>query len=246
MSKKRSELKFKLLQIRDDAGVRKEEAETFCKYAGVEIDQLEVHNVFDNPNFNESILEGFDALFIGGASEASVLEPEKYTFLEDSFELVRQCIQKEFPVFASCFGFQLAIIALGGTITRNAEDFEMGTLPISLTEKAKEDPIYQDVEDPFYAVSVHQESAHELPKNCISLAFTQVCQHSFRVDSKPFWAFQFHPELDRPTLVDRLGVFQQKYTQDAEHYQSIIQGLHETPDANKLVSNFVEYVRVFR
>lgn len=245
MSKKRSELKFKLLQIRKDAGVREEEATTFCRYAEINREQLDVHNVFDEPHFDSNILNGFDGLFIGGASEASVLEPENYPFLEDGFQLIRDCLEREIPVFASCFGFQLAIIALGGVITRNTDDFEMGTLAISLAETASEDPIYQGIHNPFYAVSVHQESAHALPENCSSLAFTEVCQHSFRVDNKPFWAFQFHPELDRATLVERLGVYQAKYTEDGNHYQKIIDNLVETPEANKLVRNFVEYVRVF-
>ena len=114
MSKEISDLKFKLLQIREDATVRTEEVKSFCRFADIQERQLDVHNVFDHPHFKLNILDGFDALFIGGASEASVLEPENYSFLNDSFQLVRDCIELEIPVFASCFGFQLAVIALGG------------------------------------------------------------------------------------------------------------------------------------
>ena len=150
-----------------------------------------MHNVFDNPHFSVNILNGFDALFIGGASEASVLEPENYSFLDDSFQLIRDCIELEIPVFASCFGFQLAILALGGKIVRNKVDFEMGTLPISLEKEALKDPVYKGIQNPFYAVSVHQESAHSLPENCYSLAYTDFCIHSFRVDAKPFGPSSF-------------------------------------------------------
>ena len=121
----------------------------------------------------------------------------------------------------------------------------MGTLPISLEKKAKKDPVCKGIQNPFYAVSVHKESAHSLPKNCHSLAYTDFCIHGFRVDSKPFWAFQFHPELDRPTLTSRLGVYKEKYTKNGHHFQGIIDGLVDTPEANKLVRNFVEYVRAF-
>lgn len=242
MSKKRSELNILLLQIREDAGVRAEEAESFCRFAQIEGHQLKVHNVFDQPYFDATILDGFDALFIGGASEASVLEPAKYPFLSSSFNLINACLERSFPVFASCFGFQLAVIAMGGKILKDAVNFEMGTLPISLTELASTDPVFKKTPNPFHAVSVHQESAHELPENCESLAFTQMCQHSFRVKHKPFWAFQFHPELDRSTLAERLGVYQAKYTDDSNHFESVIQGLTETPESNRLVRNFIDYL----
>ena len=243
MSKERNELKFKLLQIREDAAVRMEEVKSFCRYADIQKRQLDVHNVFDHPHFKVNILDGFDGLFIGGASEASVLEPENYPFLDDCFQLVRDCIELEIPVFASCFGFQLTILALGGEIVRSKDNFEMGTLPISLEKEAEKDPIYKGIRNPFYAVSVHQESAHSLPANCHSLAYTDFCMHGIKVDAKPFWAFQFHPELDRSTLTSRLGVYKEKYTRNGGHFQEIINGLVDTPEANKLVRNFVEYVR---
>lgn len=75
-----------------------------------------------------------------GSSKASVLEPEIYSFLQPSQDLLLYCLKKHIPVFASCFGFQLAVMALGGRIVRQEHDFELGTIPISLSETAKDDP----------------------------------------------------------------------------------------------------------
>ena len=47
----RNDLKILLLQIRDDAKVRREELESFAKYSQLNIDQISVLNVFDTPNF---------------------------------------------------------------------------------------------------------------------------------------------------------------------------------------------------
>lgn len=240
--KSRETLKFLLLQIRDDPSVRKEETTSFLKHGRLGEDQIEVYNVFDQPTFNADILKGYDGLIVGGASEASVLEPEKYPFVHSSVELMRHCIEVGFPVFASCFGFQLAVIALDGEITKKEKDFEMGTLPISQTDLAKTDPIFQGVSDPFYAVSVHQESAHQLPENCIELANTDFCVHAFRYRDRPFWAFQFHPELDKETLRERLGVYQDKYTNDRGHYQEVIKSLKDTDDSQILLRNFINYL----
>jgi len=42
-----------------------------------------------------------------------------------------------------------------------------------------------------------------VPQGCAPLADTDACPHVFRVRERRFWAFQFHPEVDRATLVER-------------------------------------------
>jgi len=238
----KGQLKILLLQIRDQLQVREEEYESFVAYSGLRDEQIEVLNVFDTPHFDSSVLNGFDALLVGGASEASVLEPDKYPFVGSSIKLLNHCIEQEVPVFASCFGFQLAILALDGEIIRDKTDYEMGTIPISLTDMATHDPVFAGTRQGFPAVSVHKEKAVELPANCIQLAFTSSCQHAFRVVDKPFWAFQFHPEVDRKTLVDRLTIFKAQYTNGDDQLDRVLNSAVETPESNALVGNFVDRV----
>jgi GMP synthase (glutamine-hydrolysing) len=242
MAKSKSDLKILLLQIRDDRRVREEEYASFVRYSGLSPAQIEILNVFDTPHFSSKIVEGYDALFVGGASEASVLEPDKYSFVKSGEDLLLYCIGREIPVFASCYGFQLAVIALGGQIIRQEKDFEMGVIPIFLKKETQEDPIFRDVSDGFMAVSVHQEKAVELPEGCVTLAYTEECIHAFRVKDKPFWAFQFHPEVDRATLVERLTIYKEKYTDDDAHLDEILSRAVETPESNHLVTRFVDRI----
>ena len=79
----RKDIKILLLQIRNDKKVRREELESFAKYSQLEINQFDVLNVFDTPHFKSDVLNGYDALYVGGASEANVLEPKKYEFVND-------------------------------------------------------------------------------------------------------------------------------------------------------------------
>ena len=116
MLKKPDQLKILLLQIRDSAQVRQEEHQSFAEYCGVTLDQIDILNVFDTPEFSLTVVDGYDALFVGGASEANVLKPELYPFVEQCQQLLRHCAENGKPVFASCFGFQLAVLALGGEI----------------------------------------------------------------------------------------------------------------------------------
>ncbi len=242
MPKEKKALKTLLLQVREDPRVRVEEHQSFVDYSGLETGQIDILNVFDTPSFEPEIIDAYDALFVGGSSAASVLEPETYSFLQPSYALLPYCIKKQIPVFASCFGFQLAVIALGGDITRNSGAFEMGTMPISLSKDAASDPVFKNTTDGFLAISVHREKATALPKGCRLLAYTEECVHSFKVEDSPFWAFQFHPEVDRARLVERLTIYREKYTEDPEHLDKVLSSAKETPESNALVASFVNNV----
>ncbi len=241
---KRSELKILLLQIRDEARVREEEHQSFIMHCELDRSQIDVLNVFDKPHFPPEVIDSYDALLVGGASEASVLEPETYPFIESGEQILMYCLEKDIPVFASCFGFQLAVVALGGQVVRDTNNFEMGVLPIQLTEAAANDPIFMDVPNNFMAVAVHQEKTTKLPAGCELLAFTEQCIHSFRVKGKPFWTFQFHPEVDRPTLVERLTIFKKKYTENDDHLEKVLSSAVDTPESNALMKNFVDRVLI--
>lgn len=239
---KAAALRVLLLQIRDSELVRQEELASFIAYSGLHDCQIDVLNVFDTPHFSGDVMRGYDSLFVGGASEASVMEPDVYPFVESSVALLQYCLSLDIPVFASCFGFQLAVLALGGRIVRDQSNYEMGTPSINVTAAGRRDILFHDCPDSFPAVSVHKERAPELPATCELLADTPACPHAFKVDEKRFWAFQFHPEVDRATLVERLTHYKDKYTDDDGHLQETLDNAVDTPESNVLVRKFVERV----
>lgn len=242
MGKSRQNLKVLLLQIREGGQVREEEHASFAAYSGLEPQQIEVLNVFDTPEFQETVADDYDALFVGGASEANVLKTDEFPFVDNCKALLGHCAETSKPVFASCFGFQLAVLALGGEILHKDDDFEMGTLPILLTDHSLDDPLFRDVPNGFAAVSVHRQYAADLPSSCEVIAYTSQCIHVLRVKGKPFWAFQFHPEVDKRTLVERLTHYKAHYTDGDGHLDRVLNSAVETPDSNQLVAKFVDRV----
>ncbi|KAA3617009.1 MAG: type 1 glutamine amidotransferase [Calditrichaeota bacterium] len=246
MKKNKSDLKILLLQIRHDERVKIEEHNSFAEYSTLHKNQIDILNVFDRPDFKITEVEGYDALFVGGASSANVLKPDENPFLEKCRELLRHCLKNGIPVFASCFGFQLAVQALGGEIIHKEKDFEMGCLLISLSEAAQNDPLLFDTPNNFLAITVHQQLALKEPDGCELLGYTENCSHIFRVKGKPFWAFQFHPEVDKKTMVDRLTIYKKKYTDDDTHLDEILSSAQETPESNILVQKFVERVLLLK
>ena len=146
------------------------------------------------------------------------------------------------PTFASCFGFQLAVLAFDGTILRKDTAYEMGCIPISLTNLAEIDPVFKGTSDNFPALSIHRQYAIELPPNLDLLAYTDQCLHSFKLRNKPLWAFQFHPEVDRTTVFKRLAIYKEAYTSSEEEFQTVLDSLVETPESHNLMLNFVNRV----
>ena len=234
--------RYLLLQIRDDAAVCAEEYQCFLQHSGLAAENLDVFNIYKHTDFGIEILDGYAGLLVGGASEANVLQPELYSFIEPAVKLMRHCADIGFPVFASCFGFQLAVLALGGEISNCVQYRETGTVAVDLSKAAATDPLYKAMPDPLIVVSVHQQSATDLPDGCELMASTAACLHSFRVKNKPFWAFQFHPEVNLQTLIERLSRYQEKYTSNSARLDEVLAAAVDTPEANTLLAIFIGYV----
>ncbi len=244
MKKPIHQLKILLLQIRDDKETMMEELYEFIQFSGLREEQFEVLNTFITKDFAAEIIDDFDALFIGGSSDASVLKPEEFVFLADCRLLLRRCYNNNIPVFASCFGFQLLVQELGGAVVLDEARMEMGTYAMQLTEAAKEDPLFYDAPDGFYAVSGHKERADKLPIDAINLVYTQECPfHAIKIKDKPIYGFQFHPEIDTKDFVTRITRYQNKYLAEAQALETIKQNAHpDTKWSNALVRNFIERI----
>lgn len=240
--KSRNQLKVLLLQIRQHELVRREEKYSFSTFSNIENEQLTILNVFDTPEFEPNVVDEYDAVFVGGASECPVTDEENWPFIKHCKNLLLYCVDTNKPVFASCYGFQLVVLALGGEIIHVPVNFEMGSIPIKLTNAAKDDPIFHTTPNNFLGISVHKDKTIQTPTGCTTLAYTDECIHAFKVNNKPFWCTQFHPEVDKEILVERLTAFKDKYTDSDEQLNEIICSVRETPESNILLKKFIDYV----
>ncbi len=239
----RDSLRILLLQARNDAPTQAEELAEFARYSGLAPEQFTVLNGFDQAEFRPTVIHGHDALFIGGSSDASVLKPDLYPFVAPSQALILYCIEHKIPVFASCFGFQLAVEALGGRVILDREHLEMGTYPIYLTPAAQGDLLCQAFPAEFLAISGHQERAAVLPPQALHLAYSELCPyHGFTLPGLPFYAFQFHPEVNRADLIARISRYCDRYFDQPEALLEVARNAQDTPIANQLIAAFVERI----
>ncbi|OLP16185.1 aminotransferase [Leptolyngbya sp. 'hensonii'] len=243
MAKQRSQLKILLLQIRDDDQTRQEEFDQFVRYSHLESQQFQVLDVFATPEFDPTCVDGYDALFVGGSSDASVTQPDRYPFVHPTEQLLIHCMQTGLPVFASCFGFQAAVTALGGQVIVDKASMEIGAYPLWLTNAAAEDLLFHDVPDGFWAIAGHKERAAAMPQDAILLAYSDRCPyHAFKIADRPFYGFQFHPELDAQDLTIRITRYCDRYLNHQDELKAIVQNLRETPISQEFIAKFVDRI----
>ncbi|GGI81155.1 type 1 glutamine amidotransferase [Legionella impletisoli] len=242
--KEKHQLKILLLQIREDEETMLEEFYEFVQFSQLHEEQFTKLNTFKTIHFPPSIMDDYDVLFVGGSSDASVLNVEDYLFVPHCKALIRYCYDNNIPVLASCFGFQIAMEELGGKVILDKENMEMGIYSINLHSEVKDDPLLYDYPESFWAVSGHKERANKIPSNCILLASSERCPyHIVKFIDKPIYCFQFHPEVDTKDLITRITRYQMRYLDNNESLQEIIDtAIHETPYSNKIVKDFIERI----
>lgn len=244
MKKSSTDLKILLLQIRTDKVTLHEELEEFIVFSGLNRSQFSTLNAFENKSFSPSIINNYDALFIGGSSDASVLDPITYDFLPSCKALLRTCYENDIPTLASCFGFQLAVEEFGGKVILDKENMEIGLYQINLSDDIKNDRLLYDCPNDFWAVSGHKERAQILPQNALHLGKTELCPyHIFTFPNKPFYAFQFHPEVNTIDLIDRITRYKTRYLESSDSLQQIIDdAIYPTIESNLIIKKFVERI----
>jgi GMP synthase (glutamine-hydrolysing) len=244
LKKQRQQLKILLLQVRADKETKEEEYQAFVQFSGLEPHQIDCLNCYEDMAFRPNIIEGYDALFVGGSSDASVRKPRDFPFVVPAQALIRYCYDENIPVLASCFGFQLAVQELGGQVIIDEDNMEMGMMTIQLNQTHQIDPLLYDYPNEFWAVSGHKERALSLPKDTLTIGVSHLCPYHIIVfKEKPFYGFQFHPEIDRAVLNDRLSRYHSRYLKDEQQIEQVMKNAHrDTSVSNRIIHDFVDRI----
>ena len=156
-------------------------------------------------------------------------------------EFARTAFASGVPCFGSCWGLQVMMVALGGTVRLNPRGAEMGVArSILLTDAGRAHPMYAGKPAVFDALCVHQDEVDRLPDGAIRLAgngVSDVQAVSLHEGDRSFWGVQYHPEYDllqiaamfrrsARRLVDR-GLLADMPT--AERFADELRALHDDP-----------------
>lgn len=233
-----------LLQARrNDDSVLIEERSCFVEKSGLDPEQFHPHNLVDGPP-TAAMMARHDALMVGGSGDFSIARGNlpHLTGLDDFLKLV---IDRGFPTFASCFGFQALIAGLGGRVVEDEENIETGTFELELTSTGRNDELFGFLPHTFLAQAGHKDRAESLPPDFHHLASSRLCPyHAVRVGDGPIWATQFHPELTGPENLQRFQRYFEGYSGmvDRNGLEAVLDGFRDSPEANGLIRRFLDLV----
>lgn len=237
-------LSFLLLQARHDGDpMREQEQRCFANKIGVEFDQIACWDLLKGPPAF-SIVSSYDIFMMGGSGEFLVSKRDLPQF-SALMALLVEVTERGYPTFASCFGFQCMVEALGGEIVYDPENTEVGTYGLALTAEGTEDPVLGGLPQRFDAQMGRKDRAERLPEGVIHLASSERCPYqAFRIPDKPIWATQFHPELSGEENRERYV----RYVSGYEHHvddatrEETLARFRESPHTAGMLGRFVELV----
>ncbi len=226
-----------LIQVREDALTQKEEQRSFAKCCNQPTETLGVANLAAGHSLPKTTV-GVEAVIIGGSSGYAAYED--YPWVPALIGFIQQCKEDHVPVFGSCWGHQFLARALGGTVIHDPLRAEMGATEVNLLPAAQSDPVFSDF-FPFLRVNQgHHDRVSVLPPDGIELANNQIAPFQvFRIAGKPIYGTQFHSELDRTTISERVIRYQQHYPEIAHHLAAILDSFEDTPQAASLIQRFL-------
>jgi len=198
--------KFLLLQVRDSVDpMLMQEVDCFAESLQCEAAQI---SVFDLLSGCPSMVyfSRFDVVLLGGSGDYSVAQGGAW--LPPALQAMRELYELGLPTFASCWGFQAMAKALGGEVVTDMSRAELGTVEVFLTEEGKDDPLFGALGERFLAPMGHQDCVVTLPPDAIRLASSdKVENQAFKIKGKPIYGTQFHPELNRASLIERVRAY---------------------------------------
>lgn len=235
-------IRYLLLQVRNDNDpMRQQEVACFARALKTRAEQIRVFDLLNEPLTVNNVGD-VDMLLLGGSGDYSAAGDGQWLLRAlESLRLVHSLAK---PTFASCWGFQALARAMGGRIINDPAHAEVGTHELTLTDAGKVDPVFGPLGRTFLGHMGHEDAVVELPPGTTLLASSErVMNQAYRFDDMPIYCTQFHPELNRDDLMQRVRQY--------PHYVERIAGLPperfgemitDATETEKLLTRFVSLV----
>jgi GMP synthase-like glutamine amidotransferase len=136
-------------------------------------------------------LDDYGAVLVfGGAMHAD--HDEHHPWLREENLLLQRLLGLQIPMLGVCLGAQLLAKAAHADVGPTAEP-EIGWHSVTLTEEARDDPLFGSLPQRFDAFQWHYYT-YALPACGVELAASPLCTQAFRLGER-VWGIQFHAEV---------------------------------------------------
>jgi GMP synthase (glutamine-hydrolysing) len=149
-------------------------------------------------------LDADSLVVMGGPMGVGDLDDRPH--LSRELDLIEQVLRDDRPVLGVCLGSQLLAHVLGGDV-HSAPTTEIGWDGVTLTDAARDDALFRDVDDPFTAFHWHGD-VFDLPDGAVSLARSAQTEHqAFRYGDTAY-GLLCHLEVTPKTVAWMTKAFQ--------------------------------------
>jgi len=180
-------------------------------------------------------------LIMGGPMSVNDSDP----WIGEELSFVQSVMELDIPILGICFGAQLLAKALGSSVTPGPI-FEIGMVPVRLTDGGKKDSIFSQLPNTFNVLQWHGEGL-TLPPGAVSLvASDHFPIQAFRAKDRAY-GLLFHLEMDETGIQALCGECPEDVRKggipaNAIHSQALphLPTLHQFAD--RLIANLVETI----
>lgn len=166
---------------------------------------------------------------------------EDIDWIHQEHEIICNLARKGVPMLGVCFGSQIIASALCGrdqVFRRNR--CEVGFKWIQLCRPHGQDELLDGLEDRVYMFVYHNDEVKADHHDMTILGYNEECpNHIWRFRNLPFWGVQGHPELTKEQALLSFQRNRQSFLQDGADIDALCREAHETPEAKKIIKNFM-------
>lgn len=176
--------------------------ESFLESRGAEIERCRLYEPKPfpkNPKAYQWIIS------MGGPM--NVDETDRYHFLAEERNFLREAIGGGIPVLGICLGAQLIARALGARVRQGARK-EIGWYPVRFSKESKTDPVFGNCSGQDQMVFHWHGDTFDLPEGAVCLASSHLYENQAFLFGSSVYALQFHLEVTAKMIRDWIEVNQ--------------------------------------
>lgn len=239
---------FLLLATREDDTVADSEHAAVLRYGGLDPEDL-VRVRLERDPLPHLDLDDFSGVVVGGSPFCTSDPEEEKSPVQRRVEgelsgLLDRVLARDVPFLGACYGIGTLGVHTGGVVDRTYGE-AIGTVPVTLTDAGREDPVLGGLPEVFDAFVGHKEALRVPPPDAVVLAGSPTCPvQAFRIGRHQY-ATQFHPELDVDGIVERVTVYRDEGYFPPAEYEDVVARLRRSDAAHPplVLRRFVERYR---
>ncbi len=198
---------------------------------------------WDNP---ERILSDYHGVILGGSGDMHFDAGGKrgdvaYDLMHETATKIRPfllyLVENDIPTLGICLGHQLLAHAMGTDVKHQKHQSKTGTFTVK-NMCASDDPLFGNIPQEFAAQYGHKDALTCLPKGATLLVAGDKCDFGAVRYGKNVYSTQFHPEMDRDSMVRRIEAHPE-YLPDGVSVNDVFA---PSPHASKVLVNFAHFV----